>query len=212
MMSGFRFEQGPSDRGGAPNSGGGRRRWRFGPFVEGDIRHALRGGWNGRGRGFGGGRVPRGNVRAAILLLLSEQPRNGYQIMEEISQRSKGVWRPSPGSVYPALQLLEDEGLVRTEESDGQRLLTLTASGLAYTSEHREELGSPWDDVSSAVGDDVHELFDLMRQTAGALVQVVRAGNPAQMARATHLLRETKRGLYRILAEDEAADAENPGR
>jgi len=212
MRSGFRFEQGRSDRGGAPNWEGGRRRWQLGPFAEGDIRHAMRGGWSGRGRGFGGGRVPRGNVRAAILLLLSEQPLNGYQIMEEIAQRSKGVWRPSPGSVYPALQLLEDEGLVRTEESDGQRLLTLTDTGVAYTSEHREELGSPWDKVSGAVGDDVHELFALMRQTAGALVQVVHAGDPAQVARAAQLVRETKRGLYRILAEDETTDADNPGR
>ncbi len=204
MKIGFRSEQGPSDRGGAPNSGGWRR-WRLGPLVEGDIRHALRG-------GFGGGRVPRGNVRAAILLLLSEQPRNGYQIMEEISQRSKGVWRPSPGSVYPALQLLEDEGMVRTEETDGQRLLTLTAAGLAHTSEHRGEFGSPWDDVSGAIGDDIHELFALMRQTAGALVQVVHTGDQAQVGRAGHLLRETKHGLYRILAEDEAADADSPGR
>ena len=158
-----------------------------------------------------GRRIPRGNVRAATLLLLAEQPRNGYQIMQEIAERSKGVWRPSPGSVYPALQQLEDEGMVRAQETEGQRLFTLTAAGTAYTEEHRAEFGSPWADVSGAVGDDVHELLSLLRQTAGALIQVAHAGNPGQVAKAAQLLKETKRNLYRILAEDEAEEeSSNP--
>lgn len=155
-------------------------------------------------RGSRGHRIPRGNVRAATLLLLAEEPRNGYQIMQEIAERSKGVWHPSPGSVYPALQQLEDEGLVRSQENDGQRRFTLTEAGTAYTAEHAAEFGSPWEDVSGAVGDDVHELMSLMRQAAGALIQVTRAGNPGQVARAAQLMRETKRSLYRILAEDES--------
>jgi DNA-binding PadR family transcriptional regulator len=129
--------------------------------------------------------------------------------MQEIAERSKGVWHPSPGSVYPALQQLEDEGMVRSQETDGQRLFTLTEAGSAYTEEHRAEFGSPWEDVSGAVGDDVHELLSLMRQTAGALIQVTHAGNPGQVARAAQLMRETKRNLYRILAEDEG-DAGSP--
>jgi DNA-binding PadR family transcriptional regulator len=137
------------------------------------------------------------------LLLLAEQPRNGYQIMQEISDRSKGVWSPSPGSVYPALQLLEDEGLVRSQETEGQRLFTLTEAGVTYTDEHRTEFGSPWEEVAGTVGDDVHELYSLMRQTMGALVQVSEAGNPEQVAKAAQLMKEAKRNLYRILAEDE---------
>ncbi|MHB8395266.1 MAG: PadR family transcriptional regulator [Candidatus Dormibacteria bacterium] len=180
----------------------------MGQFVEGEFRRALRGGMGGRMQGPAGGRVPRGNVRAAILLLLEEQPRNGYQLMEEIDRRSKGVWRPSPGSVYPALQQMEDEGLVRSHEVEGQRLLKLTDAGRTYADEHRVKFGSPWEEVSGAVGDDVHELFSLMRQSAGALVQVVRAGDRAQLAQAAQLMRETKRGLYRILAEDEAPSPE----
>ncbi len=189
----------------------GRHRGRMGPFAEGEFGRAFRGGLGGRMRGMRGGRVPRGNVRAATLLLLAEQPRNGYQIMQEIGERSKGVWRPSPGSVYPALQLLEDEGLVRSQETEGQRLFHLTDAGRAYTDEHKVELGSPWEEVSGAVGDDIHELFSLLRQTAGALMQVVHAGEPTQVARAAQLLRETKRGLYRVLAEDEAGDRESGG-
>jgi DNA-binding PadR family transcriptional regulator len=127
--------------------------------------------------------------------------------MQEITERSKGVWQPSPGSVYPALQQLEDEGMVRSQASDGQRQFTLTEAGQAYTEQHRAELGSPWDEVSGAVGDDVHELLSLMRQTGGALIQVAHAGNPAQVAKAAQLMKDTRRNLYRILAEDEADEA-----
>src|SRR3954466_13073051 len=90
------------------------------------------GSWAG-GPGFGrGSRARRGDVRAALLVLLADEPRNGYGLMQEIEARSEGAWRPSPGSVYPALQQLEDEGLVRAEESGGRRLFTLTDEGRAY--------------------------------------------------------------------------------
>src|SRR5829696_6959025 len=111
---------------------------------------AREGGGPGRGRhrggprggfpGFGpprGPRARRGDVRAALLLLLAEEPRNGYQLMQEIEQRSDGLWRPSPGSVYPALQQLEDEGLV-TPAGEGRKAYTLTADGRAHVEEHRE--------------------------------------------------------------------------
>src|ERR1700704_5129922 len=85
---------------------------------------------------FGRGRkARRGDVRTAALLLLAEEPRNGYQIMQELEERSEGLWRPSPGSVYPALQQLEDEGLIRSEEADGRRLYHLTEAGRAYVAE-----------------------------------------------------------------------------
>lgn len=191
---------------------GGRGRGRFGLFGDSEPGRPFRGGFGGRMRGSRGRRIPRGNVRAATLLLLAEQPRNGYQIMQEITERSKGVWSPSPGSVYPALQQLEDEGLVRSQETDGQRLLTLTEAGRDYTEQHRAEYGSPWEDVAGAVGDDIHELLSLLRQTAGAVTQVAHAGDPAQVAKAALLMKETKRNLYRILAEDEAeSGSSNPG-
>src|SRR3954447_26029363 len=112
-------------------------------------RHGHRGGRHGFGPGWGGprsGRGPlsvRGAVRAALLVLLAEEPRNGYGLMQEIEQRSGGVCRPSPGSVYPALQQLEDEELVRSEDSEGRRVFALTEAGRAYVEENREAFGEP---------------------------------------------------------------------
>src|SRR6476646_7665749 len=105
------------------------------------------GGW---GPGFGGPgfgrrrRMRRGDVRAALLVLIAEEPRNGYGLMQEIEARSEGAWRPSPGSVYPALAQLEDEGLVRPEDEGSGKRFGLTDEGRAYVDEHREQLGEPW--------------------------------------------------------------------
>src|SRR5688572_25886972 len=119
-------------------------------MTRGGRGHGHRRGGGGRDfPGFGpprGPRARRGDVRAAVLVLLAEEPRNGYQLMQEIEERSDGVWRPSPGSVYPALQLLEDEGLVRVE-GEGRKAYTLTDEGSAHVEEHAAELGTPWDAV-----------------------------------------------------------------
>ncbi len=149
-----------------------------------------------------GPRARRGDVRAAILALLAEQPRNGYQIMQELEQRSRGLWRPSPGSVYPALQQLEDEGLVRAAESGGGRVFELTERGRAYAKEHAKELASPWEAVSNVAGDEVVDMIGLCRQLGVAAVQVARAGNAAQLAQARKVVAEARRALYRLLAED----------
>jgi len=149
-------------------------------------------------------RMRRGDVRAALLVLLGEEPRNGYGLMQEIERRSDGVWRPSPGSVYPALQQLEDEGLVRSEESDGRRVFVLTDEGRAHVEENREAYGEPWADVGRTVDEGAVEMRDLLWQTGAAAMQVMQSGNPAQVARARELLAETRRSLYRILADDAA--------
>src|SRR5574337_104630 len=119
-----------------------------------------------------GPRARRGDVRAGVLALLAEQPRNGYQIMQELEQRSGGLWRPSPGSVYPALQQLEDEGLVLPAESGGGRVFELTERGRAYVQEHANDPAAPWDALSSAAGDHVVEMMGLCRQLGVAAVQV----------------------------------------
>ncbi len=106
----------------------------------------------------------RGNVRAAILLLLEEEPRNGYQVMQEIEQRSEGAWRPSPGSVYPAFQLLADEGLVRSEARDGGNVFELTDAGRSYVGRESRAARSPWQQAGEGVPDDVRELFHLVLQ------------------------------------------------
>src|SRR4249920_2301425 len=125
------------------------------------------GGHRGHG-GFRGGRprrrMRRGDVRAAILLLLEEEPRNGYQVMQEIEQRSEGAWRPSPGSVYPAFQLLADEGLIRSESRQGGNVYTLTDAGRTHVEENREQLGSPWQLAGEGIPEGVRELFHLALQ------------------------------------------------
>jgi DNA-binding PadR family transcriptional regulator len=160
----------------------------FGPFGFG--------GPPGRGR-----RARRGDVRAAALLLLEEEPRNGYQLMQEIEERSGGVWRPSPGSIYPALSQLEDEALVRSDESAGRRAFELTPEGRTYVEENREALGVPWDDAGGDVPEGIAELRKLMMQLGMATMQVAQAGDEAQTAEARKVLEDARRALYAILAE-----------
>ena len=158
-----------------------------------------------------GPRARRGDVRAAALALLAEQPLNGYQIIQEIAERSGGVWRPSPGSVYPALQQLEDEGLIRAEAGDGgRRAYQLTDEGRQYAETHQAELRAPWDVVAGGAGSAALEMRRLVGQVAMAAVQVVSAGTDAKAAEARQLLTDTRKALYRILASDEegAGDSE----
>ena len=157
----------------------------------------------GFGRG-GGRRAARGDVRAAVLVLLDEEPRNGYALMQEIEHRSEGVWRPSPGSIYPVLQQLEDERLVVVQEGGSGRTFALTDEGRAHVAERREELGKPWATASGGVPKDAIELGELVRQIAKAAMEVMRSGTPKQRERAIEQLAETRRALYRILAEDDA--------
>lgn len=159
-------------------------------------------GRGGRGRGGRGGRARRGDVRAAVLLLLAEQPRNGYQIIGELAERSRGAWRPSPGSVYPVLQHLEDEGLVVSAAADVGRVYQITEAGTGYIEAHREEMGVPWEDAANAVSEPAHELAQLIPQVMGAIKQVLRAGTDRQISQAGAVLAETRRSLYRILAQD----------
>ena len=184
---------------GPPGPGGPRRRGGWGPgFGPGPEM------WFGRAKFMRGPRVKRGDVRAAALALLAEEPRNGYQIIQEIGERSGGVWRPSPGSVYPALQQLEDEGLIQAETPEGgRRRYTLTAEGQAYVTAHADEVSAPWDVVARSVGDDAMELRALIGQVAMAAVQVTQVGSDAQVAQAHTILTDARRSLYRILAADD---------
>jgi DNA-binding PadR family transcriptional regulator len=180
-----------------------------GPWPAPPFEFGMRGGPFGppkfRGRG---PRVRRGDVRAAILDLLAEgreeaRPWNGYQIIQEIGERTQGVWRPSAGSVYPALQQLEDEGLIRAEAGeDRRRNYTLTDEGRAYVEAHRDELRASWDAVTGSVDDAVFQIHALARQVMMATVQVAQAGTPAQVQQASKILADTRRALYRILAAD----------
>lgn len=164
----------------------------FGPGGPGPF------GRRGRGRGRG-----RGDVRAAILILLAEQPRHGYELIQEITERSQGFWTPSPGSVYPTLQALEDEGLVTIDAVDGRRTASLTDAGRAYVDEHAEQLGEPW--AGQADAGPALALRREMLAARDAVGQVMRVGSPAQQTAAAATLAATRKELYRILAEDAEA-------
>ncbi|GAA5053819.1 PadR family transcriptional regulator [Nocardia callitridis] len=155
----------------------------------------------GRGRGRGG-RGRRGDVRAAVLLLLTEGPMHGYQLIQKIKERSDDIWRPSPGSIYPALAQLEDEGLILIEKVAGRKTAELTAAGTEYVTEHRDELGDPWAEVKEDVGAQAIDLRGVVGQLMGAVTQVASAGTAEQAKRAAELLTETRKSLYRILSED----------
>src|SRR3954469_8238930 len=184
----------------AGRAGPGRQGGPFGPggFGGPPWGPGRSGGPHGRRR-----RMRRGDVRSALLLLLAEQPYNGYGLMQEIEQRSNGAWRPSPGSVYPALALLEDEGLVQAEEQGARKRFTLTEAGRAHVEGRREQLGEAWADVGREVGESRLELRGLLWQLGSAAMQVGAAGTDAQVDEARRILKDARRALYRMLADGE---------
>ncbi|MFE1169039.1 PadR family transcriptional regulator [Nocardiopsis sp. NPDC058789] len=169
----------------------------------------------GHGPRRGGGRARRGDVRTGILMLLAEETRSGYEIIREGRERSGGAWRPSPGSVYPMLQQLEDEGLVAQVEGEGRRRpYQLTDEGIAYLEENGADLTPPWEAGADAHADArsrYEEIGALAYQLSAAASQVAQAGTPEQLERAKRLLAETKRGLYLILADEEEAPSSEDG-
>ena len=159
-------------------------------------RHEMRG---GRGHGRGRHRVRRGDVRSAILALLDDRPMHGYEIITELEERTGGRWRPSAGSIYPTLQLLEDEGLVTAEEVDGRKVHSLTDSGKEAVPE-RTEGQQPWEE-----GDEDSPRFEVRSElfrTIGAAKQVARGDDDEQMAKAAEILKDARKKLYGILAEE----------
>jgi DNA-binding PadR family transcriptional regulator len=201
-------------------SGGHGPGWRGGPWERGFGRpkgpREWAGGFGGQPGGWwpgppGSPRGPkagRGDVRAAILALLREGPRNGYQIMSEIEERSDGAWRPSPGAVYPALQQLADEGLIEGEESGGRRTFSLTDAGRRHVEENPEMARPAWESMAHGESGEVPGLFVAAARLGGSIVQMAHAGTPGQIHAAEQLLEQTRRRMYQILAGD-AHDEQN---
>lgn len=179
----------------------------------------MMGGHRGHGRGYarkggfgmGGGpffpgrpKVSRGDVRAAILHLLAEEPMHGYQIMSELAERTDGVWEPSPGSIYPTLNQLEDEDLVVADEDSGKKVYSLTAEGRAQVA--ADETGAPWERFTSPYSKGLMDLREAGFQLGAAVMQVARAGSEDQVGTAREILDEAKRRLYEVLAEGESSE------
>jgi DNA-binding PadR family transcriptional regulator len=190
----------PFTPGGSGRPGFGRWQPPFGPWG-GPFGPGGPGFGPGFGRHHRGGRARRGNVRAAILALLAERPMHGYEMIQELTNRTGGVWRPSPGSVYPALQMLEDEGLISSQEAEGKRLFSLTEAGRAEAEQGPSQ--APWDEVTEGVDPTNLKLRDTAFQVGGAVMQVATAGSEAQKTKALEVLSEARRRIYSILAEDD---------
>ena len=183
-------------RGGGPR--GLCRHGRHGAMRHRHGMHEWGSAFGGRGRR----RMRRGDVRAAVLVLLDEGPQSGYGLMSEIETRSEGAWRPSPGSMYPTITMLEEEGLIRPQAGEGRTPYELSDEGRAYVEEHREQLGEPWARSAEGYGGDRLELRRLMGQLGAAAFQVATAGDDAQIAQSKAVLADARKALYRILADD----------
>jgi DNA-binding PadR family transcriptional regulator len=183
------------------------RGFRGGPFGEGPLFGGGRGGPFGGGRG----RRRRGDVRLALLMLLAEEPRNGYQLMQTIEERSAGRWRPSPGSVYPTLSQLEDEGLIRGVDHEGTKLFEITDEGRERLAQSKVD-PAPWEQEDDPGAHGLSEIGPQMFQIAKAAWQVAQEGDERQVQKAAQTLAEARRALYGILAQDTGEDeAEDPG-
>lgn len=165
----------------------------FGPGFGGG-RGARRGGPRGGGRG------RRGDVRAAILKLLTERPMHGYEMIQEINERSQQLWKPSPGSIYPTLQLLVDEGLLTVTESEGsKKLFELTDDGRAAVDKIET---APWDEITSDADPGAMDLRNAVGQLMGAVAQSAHAATPERQQRIVDIVNNARREIYQILGED----------
>ena len=171
--------------------------------------HQYRGGGRGRRHGgrdggrdgrWGGPRMRRGDIRTAVLAVLTEAPGHGYDVMQNLEDKTGGAWRPSPGSVYPTLQLLEDEGLVRSTERDGKRVFEITDAGRTESAERIEQAGgTPWELAGKGPKRN-REVRDAFAQLFQAFKQIAAVGTPEQIERALVLVNDTRKQLYQILA------------
>ncbi|GHA15642.1 PadR family transcriptional regulator [Streptomyces echinoruber] len=201
------FEHGHRGPGFGPRGRGEGRRAAFGPFGPGGPGFGPGGPfgpgpWGPRGRGGPGrGRARRGDVRASILALLKDRPMHGYEMIQEIAERSGGAWKPSPGSVYPTLQLLEDEGLITSESEGGKKLFSLTETGRAAADEGPD---APWEEASRGI--DWEALNDIRQAGFGlmeAFGQVWKTGSKEQREKALGVINEARKKLYLILADED---------
>jgi DNA-binding PadR family transcriptional regulator len=184
----------PGFGGFGPGFGGG-----FGPGFGPGFGGGFGGSRRGRRRG-GPGRGKRGDVRAAILTLLAERPMHGYEMIQQIAERSDGLWKPSPGSVYPTLQLLEDEGLVTVSESGrSKKLFELTESGREAAAKVET---APWDEIAEGVDPAQMNLRAAIGQLFGAVAQSAHTATEEQQQRIVEILNTARREVYGILGED----------
>jgi len=169
----------------------------FGPTPGRRGMRGPGGRWGEFGGWGGGRRMRRGHIRTAVLISLREEPAHGYEVMRRLEEMSGGLWRPSPGSVYPQLQMLEDEGLVRSSEVSGSRTYSLTDTGRSAA----EKAAQTWQGTGE--GDDqIRALRIAVGQLMSAAKQLSGAGESSQVERGIAVINKARKELYQILAED----------
>jgi DNA-binding PadR family transcriptional regulator len=215
---------------------------RFGQHQGWGGRGGPWGGWGTQGRSSGpppwlaglfglasqetprGPRVRRGDVRVAILAVLADEPLNGYQVIGQIADRSGGAWRPSPGSVYPTIAQLEDEGLIESDDERGRRTLRLTDAGRDYLAQHTDEVAEVWapfDGAEARAEDrsrdassgrtDFSTLKPELGRVMNAVWQIISTGTDQQRRAAVGVLVEARRSLYGILADHPGEERDDLG-
>ena len=145
----------------------------------------------------------RGELKQALLHVAADLgPTNGYAIMHGLAERVGGSWQPSPGAIYPALNLLEDEGLIAITSESGRKMATLTEAGGTYVTQNAEQLGSPWEDAANRPTSPGRALRGALEALGAAAHQVARTGTDEQATKALEVLDRARRDLYLILAGD----------
>lgn len=162
------------------------------------ARQSGRGGYRGFRGGHGRGRAQRGDVRGAVLLLLADEPMHGYQLIQAITERTDGAWKPSPGAIYPTIAQLEDEGLVSIIADGGRKVVTMTDAGRTYLEHNQAAIGDPFAEMNERGNGDLrHELGQLY----AAMRAVGQTGSREQVVAAEQVIAEARRALYLILAD-----------
>jgi DNA-binding PadR family transcriptional regulator len=163
--------------------------------------HSRHGGPRGEGLRAGGPRARRGDVRLAILTLLADAPANGYSLIGQIADRTDGRWRPSPGSIYPVLRQLTDDGLIASEDAEAESAgYTITEAGRAFLAEHQGQATRVWEN-GRGLTDGQEALHQSMRKLMGATRELADSGTEEQRQHAVKLLDDLRRTFYGILAE-----------
>jgi DNA-binding PadR family transcriptional regulator len=156
--------------------------------------------WFGRDRR-GPNRVRRGDVQAAVLALLAEEDMHGYQIIQELAERSGGAWRPGAGSIYPTLRLLQEQGFIRSRSEGSKRVFSITDYGRRTARESGD--AEPWRQYVEA-GSGRVDLRQATESLLSALSQVENAGSDDQIERATSIVSAARKSIYLMLAGEDA--------
>lgn len=194
---GERGRGGPRGGRGRSHGGHGRGQGPMGPPMD------RFGGFGMGGPQFGPlrpSRARKGDVKAAILSLLAEEPSNGYQLIKTIRHATDGAWRPSPGSIYPTLQQLQDDGLIEPIGEGGRTQFALTDAGRAHITEHADELEAAWEGATGKSDEDA-ALAESIAKLMGAVHQLRFAADEKQAAQVAEILDDSRRSIYRILAD-----------